>query len=104
MVDSAQQRVQRFLDERGPTASVASRLLDLVSETGELSKEWLQATDYDQSEFAPTAGWLEELGDVYFCLLSLASLTAVDLEQALDEALAKYRRRLAATGRIDSGR
>jgi len=79
------------------------RMLDLVSEMGEVSKEILKATDYGKKPFKPTPAWSEELGDVMFCLLCLANKTGVDLEAALINVLKKYRRRLDASGDAGSG-
>jgi NTP pyrophosphatase (non-canonical NTP hydrolase) len=81
--------------DRSPGPREASRLLDFVSEVGELSKEVLKATNYGRTSFRPPDGWTGELGDVFFSLICLANSTGVDLEAALDGALGKYRERLA---------
>ncbi|MDQ7065253.1 MAG: MazG nucleotide pyrophosphohydrolase domain-containing protein [candidate division KSB1 bacterium] len=58
------------------------RMLDLVSEMGEVSKEILKGTDYGKKPFNPPSTWTEELGVVMFSLLCLANKTGVDLEAA----------------------
>jgi NTP pyrophosphatase (non-canonical NTP hydrolase) len=71
-------------EEAGIEALVHVRLLDLVSEVGELSKEVLKATDHGRAPFDPPESWAVEKGDVLFALMCLAKSTSVDLEAALD--------------------
>jgi len=99
-----QRTVASFVEEAKIEAPVAARLLDLVSEIGELSKEALEGTRYGRDSFRPPDGWAGELGDVFFALVCLANSTGVDLEAALDGALGKYRERLALGDDAGSGR
>jgi len=99
-----QRTVASFVEEAKIEAPVAARLLDLLSEVGELSKEALKATDYGRDSFRPPDGWAGELGDIFFALVCLANSTGVDLEAALDGALGKYRERLALGDDVGSGR
>ncbi|MBN1922250.1 MAG: nucleotide pyrophosphohydrolase [Anaerolineae bacterium] len=100
----AQCRVAAFLAVHDLQAPLAERLLDLVSEVGELSKTMLNASDYGRVPFAVTEAWREELGDVAFSLLSVAVASEVDLAEALDAALDKMTRRIAESGDAASGR
>lgn len=77
---------------------IEARLLDLVSEVGELSKEALKGSLYGSRPFQAAEGWPEELGDVFFALVCVANSTGVDLEAALTVVIEKYARRLASTG------
>ena len=70
------------------------RILDLVSEIGEVSKEVLKMTDYGQKPPEPRAETKSELGDVFFSLIVAANLLNIDLEEALEEVLKKYSQRL----------
>jgi len=99
-----QRTVASFVEEAGIDAPVEARLLDLVSEVGELSKEVLEGTGYGRASFRPPDGWTDELGDVFFVFVCLANSTGVDLETALDGALGKYRERLALGDDVGSGR
>jgi NTP pyrophosphatase (non-canonical NTP hydrolase) len=99
-----QRAVASFVEEAGIEAPVEARLLDLVSEVGELSKEVLEGTGYGRDSFRPPEGWPGELGDVFFAFVCLANSTGVDLEAALDGALGKYRERLALGDDVGSGR
>ena len=99
-----QRTVASFVEEAGIEAPVEARLLDLVSEVGELSKEVLEGTGYGHAPFQLPDGWADELGDVFFALVCLANATGVDLGVALGGALDRYRERLAFGGGAGSGR
>ncbi|WP_049969291.1 MazG nucleotide pyrophosphohydrolase domain-containing protein [Haladaptatus cibarius] len=79
------------------------RMLDLVSETGELSKTVLVTQEYGESEFELTDEMVDEFGDVYYCLLSFAHEVGIDPDEALETSLEKYRARLGESGSVGSG-
>ena len=99
-----QQVGARFVEAHALEAPPAIRLLDLVSEAGEVAKELLTGTRYGREEFRPGAAWTEELADLFFALVCVANSTGVNLESALDDALAKYDARLAQQGDAGSSR
>jgi NTP pyrophosphatase (non-canonical NTP hydrolase) len=99
-----QERVASFVDMHALRAGAEARLLDLVSEVGEVAKEALKATRYGEEPFAVSEGWEGELADVFFSLICLANATNVDLDRALEGALEKYGQRLAGRGDAGSGR
>ena len=102
-----QKQIADFVARYGLDSDVAYRLLDLVSEVGELSKAVLKATDYGEQAFqagATNGTWEEELGDVLFSLICVANATGVDLEQGLAAVLEKYRNRFQRTQDVGSGR
>ena len=103
-LEHLQKQVEWFACSHGLEADVEARLLDLVSEVGELSKETLKASAYGSKDFRPTGTWHSEMGDVLYSLVCLANATGVDLEAALKEALTKYEARLAKQGDAGSGR
>lgn len=84
-------------------APVSFRLLDLAAEVGELAKEVLKSTRYGREPFQPTQDWAGELGDAFFSLICIANSTDVNLEEALQSALKKYKSRLARKGDVGSG-
>lgn len=96
--------VRAFNREHDLTLSPAHRVLDLVSETGELSKEVLEAADYGEAPVEATDALVDEFGDVYYCLLSLADELDVDPEAALAASLEKYRERAEEGAGVGSGR
>jgi NTP pyrophosphatase (non-canonical NTP hydrolase) len=99
-----QKMVAEFVGQHGLQTDVLHRLLDLQSEVGELSKEALKASAYGTQPFEPTVAWTEELGDVFFSLCCIANASGIDLEEALQEVLEKYRERLSSGGSAGSGR
>ena len=88
-----QARVASFLDAHDLHAPPAYRLLDLVSELGEVAKDATTSTGYgaDPQSLAVSE---DELGDALFALLALCEELDVDAGRALETALAKYERRL----------
>ncbi len=99
-----QSRVSRFTAEHNLETSEQARLLDMVSELGEVAKEMLKGSQYGAQPYTQTPAWEEELADVFFSLVCLANTTGVDLETALEKVLAKYAARLNQSGDAGSGR
>ena len=102
-MNEMQRRVADFVFGKGLEAGVETRLLDLVSEIGELAKEGLKGSDYGSVTMLATSEWSSEMGDVLYSLIVLANDTGVDLESALDSSLAKYRARIADNDDPGSG-
>jgi len=98
-----QQRVAAFVRENDLETDPAYRLLDLVSELGEVAKDVAESTDYGDSP-GDIAVHPDEIGDTLFSLLALAEGLDVDASAALDEALAKYEGRIDETRTPSSGR
>lgn len=97
LADSIQQEFQLQTDP-------ASRVLDVVSEAGELAKSVLKSTAYGTRPFTVTENFREELGDTLFALLVLCAETGVDPDEALDAALDKLRKRLSVKNELGSGK
>jgi len=97
-----QQQVRDFIAESGLFLEPQARFLDMTAELGELGKELLRASNYGRRAVTPSPAVADELGDCLFALLSLCESLSMDGEAALADALAKYRRRLAASGGIGS--
>lgn len=99
-----QQRVAVFVEENNLETGVEHRLLDLLSELGEVAKETLKGSCYGKTNFTATPDWELELADAFFSLICIANTTDVDLDSALDRVLEKYRHRLSTQGDAGSGR
>lgn len=99
-----QTKVFAFVEAYNLKTSVETRLLDMMSELGEVAKETLKGSSYGKNEFSPSADWEEELADAFFALICIANSTGVNLESALDLVLAKYQARLEDRGEAGSGR
>ncbi|RQG95141.1 MazG nucleotide pyrophosphohydrolase domain-containing protein [Natrarchaeobius chitinivorans] len=97
-----QQAVADFVETHDLETPPAFRLLDLVSEVGELGKDANESTDYgaspDDLEIAS-----DEIGDVLFAALALADSLEIDAGEALEEALEKYERRIEDSETPGSG-
>ncbi len=89
-----QKKVQDFFQDNNLELSVEHRVVDLMSEVGELSKEILLSTSYGKSEFKSTDNLKNELGDVFYSLIVLANSFDIDMEEILDKTLDKYSKRM----------
>ncbi|MBZ6495282.1 MazG-like family protein [Natrinema longum] len=88
-----QQTVAEFVDTHDLETPPAYRLLDLVSEVGELAKDANTSTGYGDAP-ADLEIASDELGDALFALLALADSLETDATAALAESLEKYETRM----------
>jgi len=98
----SQHRVEQFLEEHELQTEPTFRVLDLLSEAGEVAKEINTSTAYGTQPDAVAVAE-DELGDTLFALLALCVELEVDAETALEAALEKYERRLEETETAGSG-
>ena len=101
-----QVKIIEFNNENDLVLDPVTRVLDLVSEVGEVSKEVIKATSYGKHEFTDknSDDLAGEIGDVYYALISLASECGLDLNKCLDITMQKYETRLAKKKNISSGK
>lgn len=97
-----QRAVSAFVAEHDLDAPPEYRLLDLVSEVGEVTKNATESTDYGADPGRIDVDD-DEVGDVLFALLAVADSLDVDAGEALERSLAKYEARIAADGSPASG-
>lgn len=97
-----QQQVAAFIEDHDMASQPAYRLLDLVSELGEVAKDAAESTEYGDAP-ADLDVEADEIGDVLFSLLALAEALEIDAGDALDEALDKYEGRISEGGTAASG-
>lgn len=88
-----QERVKKFLEQNNLETKPENRLLDLLSELGEVAKDMNESTDYGEKPEELSVKE-DEIGDTLFALLALSENLNIDAEQALDKALKKYRNRM----------
>jgi NTP pyrophosphatase (non-canonical NTP hydrolase) len=93
-MNNAQQKVRDFNRMHGLDMVPHHRLLDMLSELGEASKEYLTHADYGRSDFTKGPEWRAEIGDLFYSLCALANETDVNLDRALRESLTKYEDRI----------
>lgn len=99
-----QQQVHLFCLHHGLVASPEHRLLDIQSELGEVAKELLKGSDYGSKPLDVSSALKEELGDLVFAIMQLASSQGIDLEESVADVMKKYEKRIAVTGSASSGR
>ena len=93
-MESIQKKVQIFCDNNKITCTPESRLLDTVSELGELAKEVLLASNYGKKTLLNNEKLELEIGDVVFSIIALSNSLDVNIEKALEKAFNKYNERL----------
>lgn len=100
-----QQLVRNFNENSGMCCKPEYRLLDLVSEIGELSKDMLNHSKYgmEKVDLNP-AFYREEMGDIYYSFLSLANELNIDLSTELNNTLDKYKKRIRESGNPSSSK
>lgn len=103
-LEDIQYVVKNFSKNKNINSNVTVRVIDLVSEVGELSKEVLKGTNYGFNEFCKTEDWHNEIGDVLFSLICIANETNTDLEKCLNHVLHKYENRFSNNGNIGSNK
>lgn len=89
-----QQKVRGFCKEHNLESPPEHRVLDTMSELGEVAKEVLKMSDYGRKQIETNENIESELGDVLYSLVTIANYFDVDLEEALNMALEKYEKRL----------
>jgi len=104
MNKTLQKRVAAFVEAHRLETDVAHRVLDLVSEIGEVAKEVLKSTRYGKKRFTPDDNWGAEIRDVLFSIICVANMTGVHLETALLNALKKYEHRIKTKKDAGSGK
>lgn len=92
-----QQQVAAFVDRNDIETPPAYRLLDVVSELGEIAAEVNESTGYGADPSARSVPE-DEVGDALFALLALCEQCNIDADRALSRALAKYEGRLDSSG------
>lgn len=103
-MNSMQKKVGDFAFSNGLQLSATAAILDLVSEVGEVCKEYLTSTEYGVNELQEGNPLLySELGDVMYSLAVLANGLGVDLDDCLDSVLHKYQDRIVVGGDPGSG-
>lgn len=97
-----QDRVAEFMEKHELGGTTAFRLLDLVSEVGEVAKDATKTSEYGQNEEELEVK-KDEIGDVLFSLLAVSNDLGIDAEEAFEEAMEKYKRRIDDGGDPGSG-
>ncbi|MBQ0733519.1 MazG nucleotide pyrophosphohydrolase domain-containing protein [Aquimarina celericrescens] len=100
--NSIQELVKDFVLKNKYETTIEIRMLDLLSELGELSKELIISSNYGKLEISTEEKIKDEFGDVLFSLICIANLLEINMEQQIIKTLDKYKKRLITKGRISS--
>lgn len=93
-IKEAQEEIKKFCKENNLESPAEHRVLDVMSELGEVAKEILKMSDYGRKPAQYREELKPELGDVLYALITIANSFDVDLEEAFDMVLDKYKKRL----------
>ena len=88
-----QEKVKKFCKTYNLDRPVEYRVLDTMSELGEVAKEILKMSDYGQKPVKYKEEIKSELGDLFYSLITIANSFDIDLEDALNIVLEKYEKR-----------
>jgi len=89
-----QEKVKIFCKDNKMEFPAEHRVLDMISEVGEVAKEVLKMSDYGKKPIKLNKEIKAEIGDLFYSLITLANYFEVDLEEVLDLVLEKYQKRL----------
>lgn len=90
-----QEKIKKFCKENNLDSPAEHRVLDAMSELGEVAKEILKMSDYGRKEIGYREEIKSELGDLLYSIITIANSFDVDLEEALNMVLEKYKKRLS---------
>lgn len=90
-----QAKIKKFCKEHDFESPVEHRVLDTMSELGEVAKEILKMSDYGRKPMKYKEELKSELGDLFYSIITIANFFDVDLEEALNMVLEKYKKRLS---------
>jgi len=102
MTKEFQEKVKKFMEENNINNPVEYRMLDLFDEIGEMSKEICKMSGYGTKKPEFRKEIIPEIGDVFYSLITVANYYKVDLSEALDLVLKKYKKRIDKGGHAGS--
>ena len=89
-----QEKIKKFCKENNLESPAEHKVLDAMSELGEVAKEILKMSDYGRKPLKYKEEIKSELGDLLYSIITIANSFDVDLEEALNIVLEKYEKRL----------
>ncbi len=89
-----QEKIKKFCEMHNLESPPEHRVLDTMSELGEVAKEILKMSDYGRKPVEYRSELKSELGDLLYSLITIANSFDIDLEEAVNLMLEKYEKRL----------
>ena len=93
-----QQKIKEFCKKHNLESPPEHRLLDVVSELGEVAKEVLKMTNYGRKSLEYREEIKSEIGDAIYSLITVANYFDINLDEALEMVFQKYEKRLKKGG------
>ena len=89
-----QERIKEFCEKNELESPIKHRVLDTMSELGEVAKEVLKMSNYGRKDLEYREELKHELGDLLYSLITIANTFDIDLEEAVNVVIEKYEKRL----------
>jgi len=89
-----QEKIKLFCKKNNMESPAEHRVLDAMSELGEVAKEILKMSNYGRKPIEYRKELKSELGDVMYSLITVANTFDIDLSDSLEQTLKKYEKRL----------
>lgn len=97
-IQELQKRIREFSKNNNLDSAPEYKILDTISELGEVAKEMLKMTNYGKEKMKFRDEMKSELGDLLYSVTTIANSLNVDLEEAIESVLIKYEKRLKNGG------
>jgi len=101
-MQKVQAKVRKFIGKYDLKMPLENWNFELVSEIGELGKEFNKGSKYGKKPQELTEDFELEIGDIFYSLLGLSNQANLDLKSCLNKVLAKYKERFDKNGKISS--
>jgi NTP pyrophosphatase (non-canonical NTP hydrolase) len=89
-----QKKIKLFCEMNELNSPIEHRVLDTMSELGEVAKEILKMSNYGDRPIKYNDNLKMELGDLLYSIITIANVFDIDLDEALNEVLRKYEKRM----------
>ena len=93
-LNQIQNEVEEFCQKHNLVYPPEHRVLDLVSEVGEIAKEVLKMSEYETKPLQFREEIISKIGDVFYSLITVANYFNINLEEALEIVIKKYKQRI----------
>jgi len=87
-----QTKIKKFCKEHNLESPAEYKVLDTMSELGEVAKEIFKMGDYGRKPLKYREELKSELGDFLYSIITIANSFNIDLEEALNIVLEKYKK------------
>ncbi|MFB6180349.1 MAG: MazG nucleotide pyrophosphohydrolase domain-containing protein [Candidatus Nanohalobium sp.] len=92
-----QEKVKQYMNENNLEGTTAFRIMDMVSEVGEIVQDAVKSAEYGVKEEKLDVKQ-DEIGDALFSLLAVCNDLEIDAEKAFQQAIEKYDQRIQEKG------